>query len=512
MQKVNRKKPVNKGYRIFSIILSILLVLISFFTIFEIYSMNVLTPMLTVMVIVIFILIDAILILLLIFSAKKIVSKILFSILTIVVTVVFALGGFYMYQANSLLKDVTTAQGDIKNTVSLIVLDSSRFTELEDIAGEKIGTLKSIDTYGTEQSLDDIDSEGVSVQNEKYDSIQAEVKALYDGDVQAIVLNETYRDSVTDLDDYSDFNSETRVLHETVYYTDRVENVAKSVEDITSHPFNILISGSDSRGGLTEVARSDVNMIVTVNPETGVILLTSIPRDYYVETECDPAYGCQVGALDKLTHTGIHGVETTQATIENLLDIDINYTFRVNFTSVVGLVDALGGIDVTVEPGYAVSSFWTNPSYGVTEGVNHLNGEAALAYSRERYAYQEGDRQRVKNQQQVLMAIINKAISPSMLVNYTSFMQALSGSFETNMSQNEISDLIKNQLDKNPSWTFIQYSLDGTGSTEMCAELGNAAYVMIPDESTVALAKEKIDAVMDDQSAESVDALSLTSE
>lgn len=496
MKKVSRKKPVNKGYRIFSIILTILLVLISFFTVFEIYSLNVLTPMLTVMVIVIFILIDAILALLLIFSAKRIVSKILFSILTIIVTVVFALGGFYMYQANSLLDDVTTVEGDIKNTVSLIVLDSSRYDELEDIDGEKVGVLKSIDAYGTEQSLDDIDTQGVNINTEEFDSIQAEVKALYNGDVEAIVLNEMYRDSVTDLDDYSDFSSETRVLHETVYYTDRVENEAKSVEDITSHAFNILISGSDSRGGLAEVARSDVNMIVTVNPETGVILLTSIPRDYYVTTECDPAYGCQVGALDKLTHTGIHGVETTQATIENLLDIEINYTFRVNFTSVVGLVDALGGIDVNVAPGYAVDSFWTNPSYGVTEGVNHLNGEAALAYSRERYAYQEGDRQRVKNQQQVLMAIINKAISPSMLINYTSFMQALSGSFETNMSQNEISELIQNQLQNNPSWTFEQYSLDGTGSTEMCAELGNAAYVMIPDENTVQTAKEKIDTVL----------------
>ena len=178
-----------------------------------------------------------------------------------------------------------------------------------------------------------------------------------------------------------------------------------------------------------------------------------------------------------------------------------------NFTSVVGLVDALGGIDVNVAPGYAVDSFWTNPSYGVTEGVNHLNGEAALAYSRERYAYSEGDRQRVKNQQEVLMAIVKKAISPSMLVNYTSFMQALSGSFETNMSQNEISALIKNQLDKNPSWTFIQYSLDGTGSTEMCAELGDAAYVMIPDENTVTLAKEKIDAVINGSSAQEAEAM-----
>lgn len=206
MKKVSRKKPVNKGYRIFSIILTILLVLISSFTVFEIYSLNVLTPMLTVMVIVIFILIDAILALLLIFSAKKIVSKILFSILTIIVTIVFALGGFYMYQANSLLDDVTTVEGDIKNTVSLIVLDSSRYDELEDIDGKKVGVLKSIDAYGTEQSLNDIDTQGVNINTEEFDSIQAEVKALYNGDVEAIVLNETYRDSVTDLEDYSDFN------------------------------------------------------------------------------------------------------------------------------------------------------------------------------------------------------------------------------------------------------------------------------------------------------------------
>lgn len=512
MKKVSRKKPVNKGYRIFSIILTILLVLISFFTVFEIYSMNVLTPMLTVMVIVIFILIDAILGLLLIFSAKKIVSRILFSILTVVVTVVFALGGFYMFQANSLLNNITTSEGDIKNTVSLIVLDDSKYEELKDIAGEKIGTLKSIDTYGTEQSLDDIRSEGVEVENEKYDSVQAEVKALYDGDVEAIVLNESYRGTVEDLENYADFPSRTRVLHETVYYTDRVENTAKSVDDITSHAFNILISGSDSRGGLSEVSRSDVNMIVTVNPETGVILLTSIPRDYYVTTECDPALGCQVGALDKLTHTGLHGVETTQATLENLLGIDINYNFRVNFSSVIGLVDALGGIDVTVEPGYAVSSFFTNHKYGVTEGVNHLNGEAALAYSRERYAYEEGDRQRVKNQQQVLMAIIDKAISPSILVNYTSFMNALNGAFETNMSQSEISRLIQNQISNGTSWSFVQYSLDGTGSTEMCAELGDAAYVMIPDESTVHTAKDKIEAVVNGDSVERVEAITASSD
>ena len=512
MKKVSRKKPVNKGYRIFSIILTILLVLISFFTVFEIYSMNVLTPMLTVMVIVIFILIDAILGLLLIFSAKKIVSRILFSILTVVVTVVFALGGFYMFQANSLLNNITTSEGDIKNTVSLIVLDDSKYEELKDIAGEKIGTLKSIDTYGTEQSLDDISSEGVEVENEKYDSVQAEVKALYDGDVEAVVLNETYRGTVEEMEDYADFSSKTRVLHETVYYTDRVENTAKSVDDITSHAFNILISGNDTYGDLSTVSRSDVNMIVTVNPETGVILLTSIPRDYYVTTECDPALGCQVGALDKLTHTGVHGVETTQATLENLLGIEINYNFRVNFSSLVDIVDALGGIDVTVEPGYAVPNLLHGNGRGVTEGVNHLDGELALAYARERYAYEEGDRQRVKNQQQVIMGIVDKATSPAILTNFASLMNALSGAFETNMSTAEIQQLIQYQLSSSPDWKFVQYSLDGTGSTEMCAELGDAAYVMIPDESTVQTAKDKIEAVVNGDSVEQVEAITASSD
>lgn len=507
MRQVNSRKNSPKGYTIFAIILSILLFVISLFTIYQIYTVNVLSISLTIMVSIIFILVDAILAILLIFNAKRLLSRIFLSFLTIVITVAFGIGGFYVLQANSLLDTITSNEGKVKNTVSVIVMDNSSYEDLEDIDGESLGTLKSIDVNGTEKSLEDISSQNVTVNTTEFDSIQNEVAALYKGEVNAIVLNEIYRSSVTEMDDYKDFSSKTKVLYTTEFYSEKAENVAKSVDNITSQPFNILISGSDSRGSLSEVARSDVNMIVTVNPSTGVILLTSIPRDYYVTTVCDAAYGCQVGAMDKLTHTGIHGVETTQLTIEDFLGVEINYTFRVNFSSVIGLVDALGGIDVTVEPGYAVSSFYTNHDYGVTEGVNHLNGEAALAYSRERYAYQEGDRQRVKNQQQVLMAIIEKAISPSILVNYTSFMQALSGSFETNMTQDEIKSLVQYQLSDSPSWTFIQYSLDGTGSTEFCAEIGDAAYVMIPDVNTVNVAREKIDAVLQNKTIEEIEAI-----
>ena len=169
------------------------------------------------------------------------------------------------------------------------------------------------------------------------------------------------------------------------------------------------------------------------------------------------------------------------------------------------MVDAIGGIDVTVAPGYAVDSFLMIPSFSVHEGVNHLNGQQALAYSRERYAYTEGDRQRTKNQQQVLMGIVDKITSPAIVTNYASIMDTLSNTFSTTMSSQEISDLIKYQLNSNPKWKMEQYMVNGTGDTLMCAELGDAAYVMVPDQSTVTTAKNKINAVLAGKSADDVE-------
>ena len=210
------------------------------------------------------------------------------------------------------------------------------------------------------------------------------------------------------------------------------------------------------------------------------------------------------GALDKITHTGIHGTNTTKRTVEQLLGIEINYTFKVGFDTVTDLVDAVGGVDVTVAPGYAVDKLLTNPAYGVHEGVNHLNGEHALAYARERYAYTEGDRQRTKNQQQVLMGIVDKITSPAIVTNYASIMDSMANTFSTTMSNDEITDLIKYQLNKNPKWKMEQYMVDGTGDTLMCAELGDAASVMVPDQSTVKKAKDKISVVLAGNSSEDV--------
>ena len=301
------------------------------------------------------------------------------------------------------------------------------------------------------------------------------------------------------MESYADFDNNTHVVYQTSY---KVENTdkAKSVTDITSKPFNVLISGSDTRGGFDENGRSDVIMVATVNPKTSTILLTSVPRDFYVTTACDAGDGCMEGALDKITHTGIHGTNTTKRTVEKLLGIEINYTFKVGFDAVTELVDAVGGVDVTVAPGYAYS----NSQITIHEGVNHLNGAQALEYARERYAYAEGDRQRTKNQQQVLMGIVNEATKPSVITKYASIMDAMSNTFSTTMSNDEISDLIKYQINNNPKWKMEQYMVDGTGDTLMCAELGDAAYVMVPDQSTVKTAKDKINAVLAGKSSDSV--------
>lgn len=383
--------------------------------------------------------------------------------------------------------------------------------DLRDIADKKVGTLRLIGLVGTETCLEDIESKDIKIEQMNYDSISNLMSAFYSGEVDVVILNESYRSNVEDIEEYKNFSDNTRVIYQTTFETEDT-NVANSVSDITVHPFNILITGSDSRVDISENARSDVNMVVTVNPTTNTILLTSIPRDFYVTTVCDAADGCQNGAMDKITHTGMTGINTTKRTVENLLGIEINYTVKVGFETVTELVDALGGVDVYVEPGYALNGFWNDKNMSVTEGWNHLNGKQALVYSRERYAYTEGDRQRTKNQQQVVMGIIDKMTSSSVLANYADLMDALGDTFQTTMSASEIQALIQYQMDKMPNWTVEQYMVDGTGDTLMCAELGQAAYVMVPDQTTVELAKRKIAAVMDGGSSTSITSLDNTTE
>lgn len=492
-------KEQNKVLRGIGIVLSILLVVASFYLLYQLIKINVLPTKLLFLITIIFVLLDTIFALLLCYYTRAIVSKIICVVITLVLIFGSCLGGYYISKTGSLLTNITNVTKHAKNTVSVVVKQSSDIKNKSQLNGLSVGTLRTIGTQGSSKALKELSKDGIVMNQSEYDSLSAMLEAFYNGEVDSIIINESSRSQILDMESYADFDNNTRVVYQTSY---KVENTdkANAVSDITSKSFNVLISGSDTRGGFDENGRSDVIMVATINPKTSTILLTSVPRDFYVTTACDAADGCMQGALDKITHTGIHGTNTTKRTVEQLLGIEINYTFKVGFDTVTDLVDALGGVDVYVEPGYAVST----STFSVHEGTNHLDGEHALAYARERYSYTEGDRQRTKNQQQVLMGIVNEATKPSVITKYASIMDAMANTFSTTMSNEEISDLIKYQINNNPKWKMEQYMVDGTGDTLMCAELGDAASVMVPDQSTVKMAKDKINAVLAGKSADDV--------
>lgn len=491
-------KEQSKFSKVLSILLSVVLVISSFYLLYQVIRLNVLPSKFLFPLTIGVVVLDAIFVLLLVYFNKNLVSKIICVVLTLLVCAASCFGGYYISKTHSVLSNITTVSKHAKNTMSVIVKESSDIQNKSQLNGVSVGSLR-LNEQGSKKALKELSKDGIVLNQTEYDSLSALLEAFYNGQVDSIIINESSRSQILDMEAYSNFDSNTRVVYQTSYKVKNNDS-ATSVSDITSKPFNVLISGSDTRGGFDENGRSDVIMVATVNPKSHTILLTSIPRDFYVTTACDEGDGCMQGALDKITHTGIHGTNTTKRTVEKLLGIEINYTFKVGFDTVTELVDVLGGVDVYVEPGYAT----TTSSFSVHEGLNHLNGQQALAYARERYSYEEGDRQRTKNQQQVLMGIVREATKPSVITNYAAIMDTMANTFSTTMSNDEITALIKYQLNNNPTWNMEQYMVDGTGDTLMCAELGDAAYVMIPDQSTVKLAKDKISAVLAGKSSAEV--------
>ena len=261
------KKPI--GFIIFAIILSIILAVLAALLIYQIATLQILPDNILIPVILLFVLFSLILILLLNFCTHGLVTKIIYSILVVAVSVFYGFGNYYLYSTNTTLSTVTDIAKQSKNTVSVIVLSSSEKTDVKDLNGSKIGVLKTIGKEGTQKGLKDIQKNGVSISKKKYDNVPSLLKALYENKVDAILLNEAYRSNVCDMQDYANFNSDTKVIHKTVYYTNE-DSSALAVSDITTKPFSILISGNDSFGSLNENSRSDVDMVVTINPVTSM--------------------------------------------------------------------------------------------------------------------------------------------------------------------------------------------------------------------------------------------------
>lgn len=261
---------------------------------------------------------------------------------------------------------------------------------------------------------------------------------------------------------------------------------------ITKEPFVIYLSGVDTRGELTENARSDVNILAAVNPVTKRVALVNTPRDYYVDL-------AGTSSKDKLTHAGLYGVETSMETLGNLYGVNVDHYIRINFAGFISIIDALGGVDV-----YSDQTFTSVGSPGYydpttfVEGWNHLDGKSALAFARERHAFASGDIQRGINQMKVIDAMLNKIKSPALLMGFSKIMDAASDCFVTSFSQDQISALVRMQLSDFAEWDIESYTVTGTSSssTKCYSAKGQKLYVMKPDDSSVSKAREMLASVL----------------
>ncbi|HPF83770.1 MAG TPA: LCP family protein, partial [Bacilli bacterium] len=411
--------------------------------------------------------------------------KIVINVISVIVIGMFAIIFFYINRTYDFMDKITS-----KNTITekyyVMVKKECEYTDIRDLVNDSVGTYdEKIELY--KKAIKKFNSL-VDAKLVKYDAVDSMAKDLLNDKVKAIIISAAHKDTIdTDLDGFMD---NTRILY-TIEIEIRVDKAVKhSNVNVTKDTFNIFLSGMDAYGNVSSRGRSDVNMIITVNPNTNEILLTSIPRDYYVQL-----HGT-TGNKDKLTHAGFYGTEMSINTIQDFLGIKFDYYVKVNFSTLINIVDIIGGVDV-----YSDKSFkpWTNGKIYINKGMVHMDGATALAFARERHAYLEGDRHRVQNQQDVITAIINKLTSSTeLLTKYTSLLNSVSNSLDTNIDMKNITSLNKLQLNKKPTWTIKKYSLNGTDSYNYTYTYGNQQlYVMNPMQDTINTARTYINGIMD---------------
>lgn len=506
--KGNGKKKKRKSRRILSKLMTLFIFVSLGLLIYQIIELNLLPTNLLILISLVFVLLSLIITLILNFKAKKFFSRLFMGLIALCMCVGLGLGNYFIYKTDNTFNIVTSLADSTATSTSIVVLKASEIKKEKDLQGKKIGTILEMDKVPTERMLKDLDKDKIKYSTNDYESLDDLMEALYNSNVDAICLNEKYRDILHDVDSgYFHFQTDSRVVHQNVHYTKvkKSDNPSDPVNNITKDAFTVLISGNDSYGTLQDSnTRSDANLLLTVNPKTGTILMTSIPRDYYVELACPEEAACPEGAYDKLTHSGLMGIKTTERTIENALGIDINYNVRINFSSVVNLVDALDGIDLDIKKGEEVDIFYTNSQPGLSVGKHHVDGETALAFARERHAYADGDNQRVRNQQKVFKAMFKRIISPKMITNYGKFMDALAVAFDTNISGNEISDFVKYQLTKMPKWKIESYAIASDGDNQFCYTSQSYASVVKQNEIMNKVAKKKIQAVLNGKSSSTI--------
>ena len=413
------------------------------------------------------------------------------TVLAVIMIAILAFGGFYINKTRSAISNISGETTEVTQMAVYVKSDDAA-DSVEATAGYTYGILSSLDRENTDGAVAHLNSQfGTEVQTKEYAGLTELADGILNGEVNAMLLNSGYLSVYEDMDGYTDFSTKIKEVG-TVDVESTIQSAEEStpIEPITTanggKVYTIYLSGIDTRGEMTAKSRSDVNIIATVNTDTHEILLVSTPRDYFVPLSISG------GAPDKLTHAGIYGIDVCMDTLGMLYDIDINYYFRINFGGFVKVIDALGGITVNSDYDFDSKNIL---GYHFNKGENYVNGEQALIFARERYAFQEGDRQRGKNQMEVIRGVVKKALSPEILTSYSSILSSLDGCFGTNITYEEIAQILQQQLTNGGDWTIVSYSVDGTGATEKPYSMSQKAYVMVPNYDTVNKAKSLMEKI-----------------
>lgn len=420
------------------------------------------------------------------FTQKWFVSGIITKIIAIIMIVVLIMGCVYLNQTRHMINQITTTQEE-KIVMGVYVLNDGGYDSVDMLNNKSIGIGTAVDRESTDELIKKMGAGGFMAEYPEYSNIMELADALLQGQIDAAIMKTSSIEMIDEMGDFTGFASAVKLI----YSGEFTIKVAKTEENATDNylssddVINVYISGIDARGGINEVSRSDVNIIMSINKKTHNILMINTPRDYYVPLSISN------GIRDKLTHAGVYGIECSRNTLEMLYGIQIDYYVKVNFSGFEKIIDSLGGVDVTLDYSATLSQAG---NLTVHNGVNHFNGEQALAFARERYAYSDGDRQRGRNQMMIMEAAIKKACSPAIISNYTSVLSEVSKNVITDMSYDFIAELAQTQLNDMAAWNITQISVTGAGSYSLTTYSmpGWSLYVMVPDEESVENAREQI--------------------
>lgn len=423
-------------------------------------------------------------------------------IVAMILAVIIAAGcifGFTVVQQVRHTMQLITNNGDQEQTGptrQVFVLTEDPAQTLQDAAGYVFGIVENYDVANTEGAIAAIEQTlGQPIKTMAFATVYEMVDALYSGQIRAMILNVGYVSILENEEKYMDFSEKTRILCDVEVLAvepsnDPVEDETEPEKEIeaeteppvptepptvTNTPFIMYVSGSDTRSSRLNIGNSDVNILVVVNPKTKQVLLLNTPRDYYIP---NPAGD---GALDKLTHCGVYGVDCSIQALSDLYDVKIDYYAQINFTGFETLVDAVGGVTVSSPVSFR------RDGVVISKGENHLNGKEALVFARERYQMPGGDNGRGQNQMKVIKAIITKATTGTTIItNYAQILESLRGMFVTSMEMSEISQLVKMQLNDLATWNIQTYAVTGNNGREITYSIpGLYASVMYKDEGRV---------------------------